>query len=44
MITTGGIIGLIMAARYPQIVNKLVVWGANAYITEKDMKTFNGTV
>jgi len=38
----GGIVGLIMAARYPDLVKNLVVWGANAYITRKDMEYFQG--
>ncbi|XP_052819075.1 valacyclovir hydrolase-like isoform X2 [Mya arenaria] len=38
----GGISGMIAAARYPQMVNKLVVWGSNAYITKKDMDVYNG--
>ncbi|XP_053691054.1 valacyclovir hydrolase isoform X2 [Sabethes cyaneus] len=32
----GGITGLIMAGRKPTQVEKLVVWGANAYITQKE--------
>jgi len=31
---------MIMAAKAPELVEKLVVWGANAYITKADMETF----
>jgi len=36
----GGITALIMAARSP-LIDKLVVWGANAYITQEDLKLYN---
>ncbi|KAK3085741.1 hypothetical protein FSP39_008065 [Pinctada imbricata] len=36
----GGITGMILAARYPDLVNDLVIWGANAYITKQDMECF----
>ncbi|XP_045192146.2 valacyclovir hydrolase-like [Mercenaria mercenaria] len=36
----GGISAMIAAARYPEIVDKLVIWGANAYITKKDMEFY----
>lgn len=36
----GGIAGIIAAARYPDIVNKLVIWGANAYVTKKDLEFY----
>lgn len=38
----GGISSLILAAKYPQSVEKLVVWGANAYVTPKDIENFEG--
>lgn len=38
----GGISAMIAAARYPEIVHKLVIWGANAYVTKKDMEFFEG--
>ncbi|XP_076111404.1 serine hydrolase BPHL-like [Mytilus galloprovincialis] len=38
----GAITGLIMAARHPDIVNKLVIWGGNAYVTEKDIEAYRG--
>ncbi|XP_030064460.1 serine hydrolase BPHL [Microcaecilia unicolor] len=36
----GGITALIVAGKYPSLIHKLVVWGANAYVTEQDMKAF----
>lgn len=33
----GGISGLIMAARYPEAVQKLIVFGSNAYVNETDV-------
>ncbi|XP_068084195.1 valacyclovir hydrolase [Anabrus simplex] len=36
----GGISSLILAAKYPQHVEKLVVWGSNAYIIEEDFKIY----
>ncbi|KAL3859109.1 hypothetical protein ACJMK2_009341 [Sinanodonta woodiana] len=38
----GGITGMIAAARCPNMITKLVVWGANAYVTEKDIKLYEG--
>lgn len=40
----GGISGMIAAARYPELVDKLVIWGANAYITKTDMDAYEGMV
>ncbi|CAH2284200.1 valacyclovir hydrolase [Pelobates cultripes] len=37
----GGITALIAAARYPSLIHKLVVWGANAYVTEEDLQLYN---
>lgn len=34
---------VIMAARAPDAVKKLVVWGGNAFITEEDMKLYEAT-
>ncbi|XP_033625771.1 valacyclovir hydrolase-like [Asterias rubens] len=39
----GGIIGIIMAATYPDHVQKLLVWGGNAYFTEKDIQAYEAT-
>ncbi|XP_050303124.1 valacyclovir hydrolase [Anthonomus grandis grandis] len=36
----GGISSLIQAAKYPDSVDKLVVWGANAYLVPDDIKAF----
>jgi valacyclovir hydrolase len=36
----GGISALIMAAKYPQNVRKLVVWGANAYVTDEEIQGY----
>lgn len=33
----GGITGLCAAIAYPEVVDKLVVWGSNAYIAKSDM-------
>ncbi|XP_067650974.1 valacyclovir hydrolase-like [Haliotis asinina] len=38
----GGITGLLIASQYPDLVQKLVVWGANACITPEDMKMYQG--
>ncbi|KAI1889216.1 hypothetical protein AGOR_G00176830 [Albula goreensis] len=37
----GGITALIAAARNPSLINKLVVWGSNAYVSEQDVKIYN---
>ena len=34
----GGITALVMAAAHPEVVEKVVVWGSNAYISRKDME------
>ena len=31
-----------MAATYPDHVHKFLVWGANAYATEKDIEAYEG--
>ncbi|XP_030748896.1 valacyclovir hydrolase [Sitophilus oryzae] len=36
----GGISSLILAAKYPDNVDKLVVWGANAYVIAEDIEAF----
>ena len=36
----GGITALIMAGRNPQNVTKLVVWGANSFVTNEDIKLY----
>ncbi|XP_075976426.1 serine hydrolase BPHL [Anticarsia gemmatalis] len=37
----GGITGLIQAAKYPDAVNKLVVWGSNAFILPQELEMYN---
>ncbi|XP_007423930.1 valacyclovir hydrolase isoform X1 [Python bivittatus] len=37
----GGITALIAAAKHPDLIHKMVVWGANANVTEEDMKLYN---
>ncbi|XP_053286530.1 valacyclovir hydrolase [Pleuronectes platessa] len=37
----GGISSLIAAARSPDLVHKLVVWGSNAFITQQDLDLYN---
>ncbi|XP_055615488.1 valacyclovir hydrolase [Toxorhynchites rutilus septentrionalis] len=36
----GGITGLILAGRKPPLVEKLIIWGANAYITKKESEIY----
>ncbi|KAM4688140.1 valacyclovir hydrolase-like isoform 2-T2 [Discoglossus pictus] len=36
----GGITALIAAGTYPKLINKLVVWGANSYVTDEDVKLY----
>ncbi|KAG8522059.1 Valacyclovir hydrolase, partial [Galemys pyrenaicus] len=38
----GGITALIAAARFPAYVSKMVVWGANAYVTDEDQRIYEG--
>uniref|UniRef100_UPI00398E96D1 valacyclovir hydrolase isoform X3 n=1 Tax=Pristiophorus japonicus TaxID=55135 RepID=UPI00398E96D1 len=40
----GGITALIAASKYPSLVHKLVVWGANAFVTQEDIKLYNGNI
>ncbi|PIK52783.1 hypothetical protein BSL78_10358 [Apostichopus japonicus] len=39
----GGIVATILAAKYHDSLRKLVVWGSNAYFTEKDSNLFEKT-
>lgn len=34
----GGNAAVVLAARFPEAVSKLVIWGANAYVSEEDVK------
>lgn len=36
----GGITGLIMAAKYPDNIDKMVIWGANSFILPKEMEQY----
>ncbi|XP_023013640.1 valacyclovir hydrolase [Leptinotarsa decemlineata] len=36
----GGISGIIMASKYPDNVEKLVIWGASSYIIAEEVETF----
>lgn len=36
----GGITGMVMSALYPKSVDKLVVWGSNAYVLEKETQIY----
>lgn len=38
----GGITALIAAAKYPALIHKMVVWGANASVTQEDVRIYNG--
>nr|XP_033790731.1 valacyclovir hydrolase isoform X4 [Geotrypetes seraphini] len=37
----GGITALIAAGKYPSLIHKMVVWGANSYVTEEDLKAYD---
>ena len=39
----GGITGMILAAQN-KTVQKLVVWGANAYVNDNDVKLYKGII
>lgn len=36
----GGITAMIAAAKNPEQVEKLVIWGANSYVTEEEAKIY----
>lgn len=36
----GGITGMILSSLFPKAVNKLVIWGSNAYITEEETSIY----
>uniref|UniRef100_A0A3Q0S2H7 Biphenyl hydrolase like n=1 Tax=Amphilophus citrinellus TaxID=61819 RepID=A0A3Q0S2H7_AMPCI len=38
----GGITALVAAARNPSLINKMVVWGSNAFISQHDCKLYDG--
>lgn len=37
----GGITGLILAGKYPENVDKLIVFGSNAYVIEEELKIYD---
>lgn len=37
----GGITGMIMSGLYPKAVSKLVIWGSNAFVLEKETKIYD---
>lgn len=40
----GGITSLIIAAKYPQIVNKLVIWGVNTFVSHEDCNAYESMI
>ncbi|XP_045407551.1 valacyclovir hydrolase isoform X2 [Lemur catta] len=38
----GGITALIAAAKYPAYIHKMLIWGANAYVTAEDSVIYEG--
>ncbi|XP_055120665.1 valacyclovir hydrolase isoform X1 [Symphalangus syndactylus] len=38
----GAITALIAAAKYPSYIHKMVIWGANAYVTDEDSMIYEG--
>ena len=36
----GGIVAMIVAAGYPDRINNLVIWGANAFVTQEDAELY----
>ncbi|XP_007522259.1 valacyclovir hydrolase isoform X1 [Erinaceus europaeus] len=38
----GGITALVAAAKYPSNINRMVIWGANAYVTDEDEMIYQG--
>lgn len=40
----GGITSLILAAQYPENVQKMIVTGANSYIAPQEMKIYESTL
>lgn len=39
----GGITALIAAAKNPDLIRKMVVWGSNAFVSQDDLQLYNGT-
>lgn len=38
----GGITALIAAAKYPSYIHRMVIWGANAYVSKEDEMIYQG--
>ena len=36
----GGNSAAIMAAKYPKLIRKLVVWGSNSFVTQEELKSY----
>lgn len=36
----GGISSLILTAKYPECVEKLVIWGASSYVTPEEIEIY----
>ena len=39
----GGITALIAAAKSPEMISKMVVWGSNAFVSQHDLELYEGT-
>lgn len=39
----GGITALIAAAKNPDKIKKMVVWGSNAFVSQQDLQLYNGS-
>lgn len=37
----GGITAIFIAAKYPELIKKMVIFGSNAYVTEADIKIYD---
>ncbi|KAK2834993.1 hypothetical protein Q5P01_015477 [Channa striata] len=37
----GGITALVAAAKFPELITKMVVWGANAFVSEQDLQLYD---
>lgn len=37
----GGITAMILAAKYPELVTKLVIWGANSHVTKEETEMYD---
>ncbi|XP_056096490.1 valacyclovir hydrolase isoform X2 [Rhinichthys klamathensis goyatoka] len=40
----GGITALISASLNPELINQMVVWGANAYVSKEDVQIYQGNI